>query len=694
MPGSARALTRATNSERMLCRRVLLDLHNCRASRSSHFVSVVTVWFPSSTLFLRDSFVARPRDHTPRRSSSCAAPRALRTMGLSSCFGKRGVQMAGAVPGKPSADSSSAASTVPDSLIRVGLIAEFQALLQARVAASSQHGDASTSTQPEVGPSQEVPGGIFPFACKTVVVPGSEPAQRISVFFVRDEFHAIADDCAHKQASLALGDIEDVQQACIHVSPIASVCGSPTSGVTHSTPASIAGDTGVLLPQPSTHPGICVRCPKHRKKFPGGLYFSLTDGRAVCKAESEHWSDDFHVAVYPVVVDRARGIVFVNPTPLPPASLRLLPQGDKGPADASRIFAPWTVYAIEKYKTDDFVLVSMSRRGAEEASQRPDRPTRISGSDGEEIRYLAWHVAVRIPLSAAPDSTDVIAGDGSDNGGGASNFIEREYTPISDWEEYRAGRLRFLIRLYPQGAFSNALRSNVRPGATVHVSEPASTIAADQIPSSLENPLDIVIIAGGTGITPALQLLKETERHEVHCLDGWSSLRLVLSVRTSHELLLIPEILPFFAPPDVAAKNNSVLNVFLSREADGSAGPGAATSAVAGVSLSSTGSPAPTSTASLSSLLSLPPAISIATPHEDLTTLVSAVGVQDCVQYGRLGVADLHRLIPIGSSVAAASAAAGSSVVVVVVGPRSLLETASTFCDEHRPGAKLIVLEA
>ena len=50
---------------------------------------------------------------------------------------------------------------------------------------------------------------------------------------------AIGDVCPHKRALLSDGDIEDLGQG----------------------------------------PGLCVRCPKHRRKFNGGgLYFSLADG--------------------------------------------------------------------------------------------------------------------------------------------------------------------------------------------------------------------------------------------------------------------------------------------------------------------------------------------------------------------------------------------------------------------------------
>lgn len=68
-------------------------------------------------------------------------------------------------------------------------------------------------------------------------------------------FYAIDNVCAHKKASLCLGDIEDL--------------------ASHSAE------------------GLCVRCPKHRGKFCGGLYFDLHTGlKFDCCCDNERKSSN------------------------------------------------------------------------------------------------------------------------------------------------------------------------------------------------------------------------------------------------------------------------------------------------------------------------------------------------------------------------------------------------------------------
>lgn len=45
----------------------------------------------------------------------------------------------------------------------------------------------------------------------------------------------------------------------------------------------------------SKQAGLCVRCPKHRAKFAGGLWFSLVDGRSFVDGYSEEWTEEFQV---------------------------------------------------------------------------------------------------------------------------------------------------------------------------------------------------------------------------------------------------------------------------------------------------------------------------------------------------------------------------------------------------------------
>mmetsp|Transcript_13691 Transcript_13691/g.43755 ORF Transcript_13691/g.43755 Transcript_13691/m.43755 type:complete len:906 (-) Transcript_13691:33-2750(-) len=141
------------------------------------------------------------------------------------------------------------------------------------------------------------------------------PTERATVFpalslSAAPEFLAIDNICAHKSARLVDGDIEEVGEC-------ARGC--------HLDGSKIAG--------------LCVLCPRHRKKFNngvpgGGLYFSLLDGHSFTKEDAKKHKDAFRQAIYSTKVENGR--VFVSLEPLSAAELRaqlarwrvLTPEGD------------------------------------------------------------------------------------------------------------------------------------------------------------------------------------------------------------------------------------------------------------------------------------------------------------------------------------------------------------------------------
>jgi len=130
-------------------------------------------------------------------------------------------------------------------------------------------------------------------------------------------------------------------------------------------------------------------------------------------------------------------------------------------------------------------------------------------SEPHPFPHDAWHVACRF-------------------GGGPA----REYTPMSTAEDWEAGKLDLLVKTYPDGIVSSEFgklltveeaEQDSRESYTalddqpcwVWVSKPAITL---YLPSCLESPppasggpvVDKVgIVVGGTGVAPALQLLRE-----------------------------------------------------------------------------------------------------------------------------------------------------------------------------------------
>jgi len=51
-------------------------------------------------------------------------------------------------------------------------------------------------------------------------------------------------------------------------------------------------------------PGLCVRCPRHRMKFGGGLWFSLEDGRSFVRGQTAHWDPMLQTSVHLTEVRR------------------------------------------------------------------------------------------------------------------------------------------------------------------------------------------------------------------------------------------------------------------------------------------------------------------------------------------------------------------------------------------------------
>lgn len=88
--------------------------------------------------------------------------------------------------------------------------------------------------------------------------------------------------------------------------------------------------------------------------------------------------------------------------------------------------------------------------------------------------------------------------------------IERAYTPSSKFTQ--AGSLDLLVKVYPDGVMTSYLES-LEPGAKVEMRGPHGTIgypSAGKITrgKSSQDASHLVLLAGGSGITPMLQLIR------------------------------------------------------------------------------------------------------------------------------------------------------------------------------------------
>jgi cytochrome-b5 reductase len=154
---------------------------------------------------------------------------------------------------------------------------------------------------------------------------------------------------------------------------------------------------------------------------------------------------------------------------------------------------------------------------------------------------LAWHVELRLVRRDGGGAT----GDGAAGAPAAPEVpdaddaaVVRDYTPISDAAAWRSGAVELLIKRYPTGRLTSLLPS-LAVGTTVQISSPSPTITAESLGVAHEQPtpLAVGIVVGGTGITPALQLLRRALGAGSQFAPG-SRFWLLYSNRTEADILL------------------------------------------------------------------------------------------------------------------------------------------------------------
>jgi len=158
-------------------------------------------------------------------------------------------------------------------------------------------------------------------------------------------------------------------------------------------------------------------------------------------------------------------------------------------------------------------------------SKQTDVPaTKIGGYERwnlESVQPVSQHTAVfefrcseekaSLPMAGHLWHRTLLAAVG-DNDEGPLPWIERDYTPISTVVEESSGTCKLLIKVYPDGAATQWLR-NIPLGKTVLLSPPRVTLLAPTlVPVDMlgrgHTPTGVLLVVGGTGVTPALQVLE------------------------------------------------------------------------------------------------------------------------------------------------------------------------------------------
>lgn len=346
-------------------------------------------------------------------------------------------------------------------------------------------------------------------------------AGKVAVFrHASGDFYALNDKCAHGKGQLSQGDIEDLGRCAMG---------------THVDGSSIGGP--------------CVRCPKHRSKMAGGLYFSLQDGRSFVKGHTKHYRERFQVAAFEVQVIKEGAVEKVYVSMVPTEATRSQGKrkiwkhedGGNVEANASSILTCVSSTQGDTHSTWSTWRLKRVRRITPMANIYTFKLVGKHSSRTSVMPPAVWHVSLRTPHSEPSDvSIDLV----------------RDYTPISTREEWQRGKIRLLIKLYPEGYMSSIL-ARMSPGDTMDVAPPEPTVTTPylQLPgcASCETPrsgmgaawpsdLTITMLVGGTGITPALQLV-ELVAHEPSIFRAAGNVRALLIYSTRNtEIYLSNEL--------------------------------------------------------------------------------------------------------------------------------------------------------
>mmetsp|Transcript_121807 Transcript_121807/g.389490 ORF Transcript_121807/g.389490 Transcript_121807/m.389490 type:complete len:620 (-) Transcript_121807:138-1997(-) len=107
--------------------------------------------------------------------------------------------------------------------------------------------------------------------------------------------------------------------------------------------------------------------------------------------------------------------------------------------------------------------------------------------------------------------------------------LKRAYTPVSTKSDYKEGNLVLMVKVYQTGKMTSYL-SSLRPGNNLLVSAPHPTLNPRDYPG-------LVMIAGGSAVTVAIQMCKAVLMHHSHGVP----VHLVLCNKTMPDVLYVDE---------------------------------------------------------------------------------------------------------------------------------------------------------
>jgi NAD(P)H-flavin reductase/nitrite reductase/ring-hydroxylating ferredoxin subunit len=306
-----------------------------------------------------------------------------------------------------------------------------------------------------------------------------------------DEIFCLGNVCPHSEAKLHKGDIEDLG-ALVEVGRDAK-------------------------------DSLCVKCPKHRKKFCGnGLFFGLQDGQARVVGPTSKFDPSWNVPTYDVRVDEKKNKVFVS-----------VPEHKHVSSCTKRAWEKWTLGKRTQHSHDSWVF--HFQRQDEGASGKAS--SAVSSDDSAVVGRQCWHVTLKLNFRHLA----------------RKKSVKREYTPVSNEQDFRNGSMDILIKIYPRGKLTSRLHE-MAEGDQILVSGPEETLPLPSLRPSIgwkpactaepqeggetgENQM-IGCVVGGTGIAPVIQLLRVASASPDVFTGGPPQFRVICSNHTEDDILL------------------------------------------------------------------------------------------------------------------------------------------------------------
>jgi cytochrome-b5 reductase len=184
------------------------------------------------------------------------------------------------------------------------------------------------------------------------------------------------------------------------------------------------------------------------------------------------------------------------------------------------------------------------------------KPTEFQNFELQEKTIVSHNVAIyRFALPRATDTLGLPIGQHISIAAtipGQPKEIVRSYTPISSDEE--AGYFDLLIKSYPQGNISKYV-AGLRIGQTIKVRGPKGAMV--YTPNMVRH---IGMIAGGTGITPMLQIIKAVIRGRTRNGGNDTTQVDLIFANVNQEDILLKEELDQLAKEDDGFRVYYVLN--------------------------------------------------------------------------------------------------------------------------------------